>query len=169
VLTRGQNWPTNREIRIDNSTRWRMKHLASIRQSYARAPYWADYIDIFEKIFARDWEWLFDLNMTFLHALGEMLLLQPEIRLSSELGIAGSRVERLVAICRAVGATRFYEGAAGRAYIDERLFLEAGIHLEYQDYRHPVYPQLHGEFVPFLSVVDLLFNCGPKSLEILTQ
>ena len=46
---------------------------------------------------------------------------------------------------------------------------EAGVTLEYQDYRHPAYPQLHPPFVPYLSAVDLLFNCGPQSLEILAQ
>ena len=58
---------------------------------------------------------------------------------------------------------------SGRDYIDDSLFTDAGIAIEYQDYDHPVYPQLHGEFIPFLSVVDLLFNCGPKSLEILAR
>ena len=169
VLTKGQNWPTNREIRINNKVNWRKKHLLSIRQSYAGAPYFSDYAGMFDEIYSREWELLLDLNLALLNALNDALRLKREIRLSSDLGIGGKRVERLVAICRSLGATMFYEGAAGRDYIDESQFSKAGIKLEYQDYRHPVYPQLHGEFVPYLSVVDLLFNCGPKSLEILAQ
>ena len=79
--------------------------------------------------------------------------------------VAGAK--RLVDICRLLGARAFYEGAAGRDYIDESQFVAAGIRLDYQDYRHPVYPQLHGDFLPYLSVVDLLFNCGPASLGVL--
>ena len=88
---------------------------------------------------------------------------------SSSLGVRGEATERLVEICRVLGARRFYEGAAGRDYLDEQLFRDAGIILEYQDYHHPVYPQLHGAFVPYLSVVDLLFNVGPASLDVLRE
>ncbi len=169
VLTKGQNKPSNRDIRINNSVRWAAKHLGTIRQNYVRAANFEDYVSVFERIYAREWEFLIDLNMEFLTSLMTALGLQREIRFASSLGVRGRSVERLVSICRFLGATCFYEGAAGRAYIDERLFEEAGIRLEFQDYRHPVYPQLHGEFVPYLSVVDLLFNCGPKSLETLVQ
>lgn len=169
VLCKGKDWPTNREIKIDKATDWRKKHLFSIRQNYAKAPYFSHYIGAFEKLYSCHWDFLIDLNMAFLHTLCEMLGLEREIIFSSKLNVEGKTVERLIAICQHLGANVFYEGAAGRNYIDESLFIQAGIRLEYQDYQHKVYPQLHGEFIPYLSVIDLIFNCGPKSLEILTQ
>ena len=60
-----------------------------------------------------------------------------------------------------------YEGAAGQNYIDARIFKKAKIGLKYQQYNHPIYRQLYGDFVPYLSVVDLIFNEGPNSLSIL--
>ena len=60
-----------------------------------------------------------------------------------------------------------YEGAAGQNYIDVRIFKKAKIGLIYQQYNHPIYKQLYGDFVPYLSVVDLIFNEGPNSLSIL--
>lgn len=167
VCTKGRDWPSNREVTIDNAQSWRKKHLQSIKQSYARAPFFKDYVGIFEGIYERDWTYLIDLNMACLTAMTEALGLKREIRFSSELEVEGERVDRLIEICRKVGATDFYEGAAGRDYIDDARFAAAQLGIEYQDYQHPTYPQLHGEFVPFLSVADLLFNCGPRSLEIL--
>jgi len=89
--------------------------------------------------------------------------------LASELGVAGRKSERLLEILKALGATTFYEGSSGKNYIDAALFAENDINLVYQEYVHPVYTQLHGAFVPYLSIIDLVFNHGPASLEILLQ
>jgi hypothetical protein len=170
VRTSGQNRPLNRTVTIDHAQNWRKKHLESLRQNYAKAPYFTDYIGLFEDLYAREWTGLFGLVMAGFHALMGALRLERDIVYSSELSIdAEDPVERLIGICRAVKATRFFEGAAGKDYICDERFESAGIAIEYQDYQHPVYPQLHGDFVPYLSVVDLLFNCGPKSLEVLVQ
>lgn len=169
VSVHGKNKPLVRDVTIDNRQNWRRKHLESLRQNYSRAPYFAQYIDIFEELYAREWTLLVDLNHAFLMALCGALGLDREIRFSSELDIPGTNVERLIRICQFFGADCFYEGAAGRDYINDSQFGAAGLKIEYQDYRHPEYPQFHGAFEPFLSVVDLLFHCGPRSLEILAQ
>jgi WbqC-like protein family len=169
VLTTGQQRPTNRDVAIDNKQAWRKKHLAALRQNYARAPYFAQTMTTFEALYAQNWHRLLDLNVACFDAVNRLLGLQREIRFASELDVEGQGAERLVGICSKLDADRFFEGAAGRDYIDDTLFTDAGIAIEYQDYQHPVYPQLHGDFIPFLSVVDLLFNCGPKSLEILAR
>jgi hypothetical protein len=169
VLTHGQHQPTNATIEIDNKVPWRKKHLSTLRQSYARAPFFKSYAAHFEDVYQREWARLIDLNLALFGLVLQILGLERPILRASELDVSGDPVERLIGICRRIGANWFYEGAAGRDYIDDSRFVEAGITIEYQDYRHPVYPQQHGEFVPYLSVVDLLFNCGPKSLEILIQ
>jgi hypothetical protein len=169
VLTTGQHRPANRDIAVDNKQAWGKKHLAALRQNYARAPYFAQTIATFEILYGQAWHRLLDLNVACFDAVNQLLGLRREIRFASELGVEGQGAERLIGICHKLEADRFYEGAAGRDYIDDTLFKDAGIAIEYQDYQHPVYPQLHGDFIPFLSVVDLLFNCGPKSLEILAR
>jgi hypothetical protein len=82
--------------------------------------------------------------------------------------VKGERMERLVNICEFFGADTFYEGAAGKSYMDVDSFSRRGIQVEFQDYRHPTYPQIYGEFVSHLSVIDLLFNQGDDSMAILT-
>ena len=98
--------------------------------------------------------------------IGGNVLLASEFRSKS-----ADRVQRLIDICKELGANEFLEGSAGRGYLEgegEELFASNDIKLTYQDYQHPVYPQLHGAFVPYLSIIDVLFNCGPDSLGILT-
>jgi hypothetical protein len=155
------------EVEVDNRSLWSRKHLMSIEQSYARARHLADYLPRLAAVLSRPWAKLVDLNLALTAELADMLGLRPAVRRSSELGVPGSRCERLVAICRAVGADHYLTGDAAKDYLDEELFARAGIRVEYQQYQHPVYPQLHGDFVSHLSVVDLLCNCGPESLAIL--
>lgn len=169
VLHHGKGRPLISEVQIDNTQPWSRRHLQAISQNYRKAPYFADYIGRFTELLAKDWTHLLELDVAFLQILCDMLGLRRDVIRASTLGIEGAGAERLVEICRHLGAGRFFEGAAGQDYIDSSLFAAAGITLEYQDYRHPVYPQLHGEFVSHLSVVDLLFNVGPQSLETLAQ
>ena len=81
----------------------------------------------------------------------------------------GEKSGRLAALCRHFGASRYLSGDSATDYLDMDLFKKEGIEVEWQRYQHPVYPQLHGNFVPYLSVIDLLLNAGEKSAEILSS
>jgi len=158
-----------RDVEINNSTPWWKKHLGTLKQSYGKAPYFRDYFPIFEEGYGRRWERLFDLDMFFIEQLMKALGLERPLSLSSSLSEEGDRNGRLISICRHFGADRFYEGKAGEDYMDIERFRESGIEVVFQDYQHPEYPQLYGEFIPYLSVVDLLLNMGPESLSIITH
>ncbi|MBW2605470.1 MAG: WbqC family protein [Deltaproteobacteria bacterium] len=167
VRQKGHISQTLLETEIAEKKRWPRKHLNSLKSCYAKAPYFDRYIDDLSEILQQEWTCLVDLDIALIkYLLRELEITTPLIR-SSELGISGKKTERLISICKALEATTFYEGAAGRNYMEEKKFEEAGIRLEYQDYHHPTYPQLYGDFIPYLSVIDLLFNCGDESLEII--
>jgi hypothetical protein len=70
-------------------------------------------------------------------------------------------------MCKQLGATTYIFGAQGRNYADVAAFAAAGIDARFQDYQHPTYPQQHGAFEPYMSLIDLLFNVGPESANIL--
>ena len=80
--------------------------------------------------------------------------------------MATDPTERLVEVCHAVGATTYLAGRDGVEYMDLKRFQQAGIEVRAQAYEHPVYPQLHGEFVPFLSGLDLLLASGVDALAV---
>jgi hypothetical protein len=157
-----------KDVRIDNKTNWRRKHLTALRQSYAKSPYMKDYLPIFEEGYGRDWDFLVDLDLFFIEKLAAAFgITGRRILRSSELGLSGDRLMRLINICKVCGGDTFYEGAAGANYIDCAFFARQGVRVVFQNYRHPIYKQPYGEFVPYMSAVDMLFNCGPESLATL--
>jgi WbqC-like protein family len=170
VLCKFSAFPLITEIKINNKVNWRRKHLFSIRQNYSSSPFYKDYIELFEEAYSRNWEFLIDLDMFLIRGLNKYFGMEDKkIIQSSTLNIKGDRMERLINLCKLFGANTFYEGIAGKDYIEEELFRQNGIRIEYQDYKHPIYQQLYGEFVPYLSVIDLLFNHGKKSISIITD
>jgi hypothetical protein len=156
------------EVKIDNTSNWRKNHLLSLHSNYTKADFFKDCIGIFEEAYNKEWEYLAEIDIYFITRIAEYLGIDvKKIKRSSQLNPKGDKMERLINLCKSFGADTFYEGYAGKNYIDDKMFEREGIKVIYQEYKHPVYQQLYGEFIPYLSVVDLLFNCGPKSLEII--
>jgi hypothetical protein len=158
------------EVRIVEEQSWRRKCWAAIRLNYGKAPHFAEHAPFFEALYAREWTRLLDLNMAVIRYLVEQFGITTRLVAGSELGVrerGGTAVA--LAACRAVGAATYLSGAFGRDYLDERQFAEAGIAVRYQEFRHPAYPQLHGGFLPQMSAIDLLFNCGPESRAVLER
>ena len=161
-----------REVTIDAAQPWRERHLRAIEQAYAKAPHLPRYRDALVSVYRAEWDRLVPLAVASARWLGQALGVATPVVLASELGTeAGSpgddATARLVALCRAVGGDRYLAGQDGARYIDPRRFAAAGIAVEVQRYEHPVYAQLHGEFAPFLSTVDLLLTQGDEALAIL--
>jgi hypothetical protein len=163
VPVHGRGFSQIVDVEIDTNTAWARKHVASIRQAYARAPFLDRYIPALEELLLRPWKRLVDLDIACATLMAQWLRIATRTERSSRLGVQGERTRRLVEICRHFGATRYLSGDAARAYLDVPLFEHHGIRVEWQRYAHPTYPQLHGEFVPYLSALDLLLNCGDEA------
>ncbi|CAB3290115.1 WbqC-like protein family [Methanocaldococcus lauensis] len=148
------------EVRINNSTNWRKKHWKTIKYSYSKAPYFKDYKDIFEEIYAREWNYLYELNIYIIKTITEILGLKTKFILSSELNVEGKKTDRLIRILKKINATEYISGPSAKAYIEPEKFKRENIGLYWFEFNHPKYPQIHGDFVPYLSVIDLLFNVG---------
>jgi len=158
------------EVRVAGDSRWRRKHARTVEQAYAHAPFFPQYAEFFEQIYGRNWSSLNELNRRMLDYFIAALNINTRIVYASSLDVPGIATERLINLVKAVGGTRYYSGShAADAYLDANAFEEAGIGLVLQHWVAPVYPQLHGEFVPDLAIVDLLMNCGPDSLRILRE
>lgn len=153
-----------REIPIGDERGWKDRYRKSVLFHYRKHPYFERYWPEFDRILDQDWTFLADLNEALIRWMLEAFEIRPEIVRASELGDSGRSTERLVELCRKMRADRYLAGALGKDYMDETLFREAGIQLDHTDFTHPVYPQRGaGEFVPQLSALDLLMNCGPDS------
>jgi hypothetical protein len=158
------------ETEIDNRQPWARKHAGTIRQFYAKAPHLKRYLPELEELLAgRRWERLVELDEAAVTLICRWLGLERRTHRSSELGIEGERSERLLNMCLHFGARRYLSGSAAQSYLDVELFARRGVEVVWQSYQHPTYPQQHGEFIPFLSALDLLLNCGDESLSIIAR
>ncbi|MFH1406439.1 MAG: WbqC family protein [Candidatus Omnitrophota bacterium] len=156
-----------KDVKINNKTNWRHKHLNALVTNYSKAPYFKEYIAFFEDFYSGDWENLSALNIELVKKLCGILGIKKEFVVSSQLALSSKGTEHLLEICKTLGAKKYLSGAGGREYLDIAAFRKENIELDFQEFRHPAYAQLHGEFIANLSVVDLLFNCGTRSLEII--
>lgn len=141
-------------------TDWRKRHLNLLHANYGRAPYFDEIYPQIEALYHQPGCRLVDLTLASIRLLSRLLGTDIPIVLSSTLAPDGHKNGLLVDILRKVGATHYLSGVGARAYFDPGPFAAAGIEVRWQQFASPMYPQLHGPFVPDLSVVDLLFNCG---------
>lgn len=167
VLHSGKDWPKVMEVEIDQRSPWPRKHLGTLQQFYRKAPFFREYFKELEKVLVQPFSRLVDLNLALTATLFGLLGLERQTVRASTLGIPGDGSERLVSLCRHFEATHYLTGDAARDYLDVAAFERIGVKVIWQEYRHPEYPQGDKPFVPYLSIVDLLLNCGPESLRIL--
>ena len=155
------------EVRIVREGNWPRKHLASFKECYGRAPFFADYLPPLEGLFSPVPERLLDLTLPILRHLAAHLGCRARIVLLSELGIETKEPALSVEICRKLGATAFLAQRPAGKFLSHALFAEAGVQLLTFAYHPEIYPQLYAPFIQNLSALDLLFCCGPKAPGVL--
>ena len=155
------------QVRICHEGRWAKKHLESLKTAYKKAPYLTEHLEFLNEMFSEKNETLIDLNLAVIRYLMKSLDIQTQTVLLSELHAPSTGSRRLVDLCKELGAGQFLAQASAKKYIDERLFEHAGVELKFFTPPIPIYPQLWGDFLANLSVLDLVLNCGPKAREIL--
>jgi hypothetical protein len=154
--------------RVNNTSPWAVKHWKSIRHCYQRARYWGEYSDSLEVVYSRPWDRLADLNAAIIDWIRSRLGIDVKVMWASKMTTTGKKVDLLIDICKQTGADTYLSPLGSADYIEkDNRFAGAGIELLYQSFDHPTYTQLYGDFVPYLSAIDLLFNEGPAGLEIL--
>ena len=168
VQSKGKRDQLILETRLDHETGFAAKQLSTITHLYTKAPFFGQYIPELSAVLNEPRELLARLNVDLIHWLCAKMGIATKTVNSSSLDVEGKKVELLIEICKVLGADRYVSPQGSRGYIDENnLFGPNGIELTYQSYNHPEYRQLHGDFVPYLSAIDLLLNEGPDSLSII--
>ena len=162
------------EVKIDNKTPWRSHHQKAIELNYCKAPYFEEYFPYFKKAWEQEWCNLAEINIYFVRLIMDLLGIKTRVVLSSEYEVVEHKTMRLVDLCKYFDTATYLSGEGGMAYLDEEQFKNNNIKILIQQYQHPVNPQRwinknDGGFMSHLSVVDLIFNCGPESLAILAD
>lgn len=167
VLSKGHLDKTIAELEIDNLKNWRSKHVSSIRQSYSKARYFEQYASDMEEFYRREWVYISDFCYEMLLWFLDKLSIKTKIIKQSSLGVGGQKQDLILNLCKHFDASHFIFGKLGQNYVDQSLFTKNNISISFQDYTHPTYTQLYNEFLPFMSILDLLTNEGPSSTDIL--
>jgi hypothetical protein len=159
------------DVTTDNSYDWQRQHLKSIKIWYGSAHFFENYLSFFDNIYAEKWEKLIALNIHITDFILKELEIHTPVYVESDIGTDSVATDRIVELCKKLKADVYLSGIGGKKYLEEEKFLQAGIALQYQDFLHPVYTQLYTQgkdtFLPHMSAIDLLFNEGPGSKNIL--
>lgn len=170
VMLKGKSFSPINQVTINSDTDWKHAHLMLLECCYGAAPGFGEVFPEVQSLYACETDSLVTFNMRILHWLIEAFAIEVEVFFSSSLSPQGKSNEMLVDILQKIGATDYLSGVGAKGYFREEPFEASGIRVAWQDFSHPVYPQPHGEFIPFLSSLDLLFSCGiEKSRDLLRR
>ena len=156
------------EVEVNNKDKWQHRQKQAIISNYKKASHWYLLQEFFEEIFSSKWQYISQLNIHVVKKLAKLLGITTPIHVASELGeFPEDPNERLIALTKHFDADTYLAGGGGREYMNMEKYTESGIEVIFQEYKHPVYDQLFGDFKPFMSVVDLIYNHGRASLGII--
>jgi len=153
-----------KDVVICKNSNWRKKHLQSLITNYCKAPYFKKYWKVVEEMYNINWERLSFFNTYWIHKLKQLLQIDTKIYLASELGtFVEDPNDRLIQIVNCFDGDTYLSGIGGKNYLKLYKFEAAKINVVFQKFNPPTYSQQFEGFLPNLSIIDMLFNCGDLS------
>jgi hypothetical protein len=149
-----------------------LKHWKSIQHAYQKAPYFDQYHDAISQIYSTKHEKLMGLSVELIRAFCTLLRINVKFVYSSDypqVHLQDTKTGRVIDLCIQSGIKLLYDAKGAEEFIDPDLFKTHKLEVKFHNYNHPEYRQQHGDFLPYMSVIDLLFNEGPNSLAVIRQ
>lgn len=148
------------DVRPKYELNWREKHLRTLEMNYSKAKYFKDTFPELKDVFMVDYPNVAELNIAINEYIAHRFGISPKFIKSSDFSLDTKREEKVIDLCVAVGGTRYISGNGARVYQDPAHFAERDVELTYLDYKPIEYPQVWKDFLPCMSVLDYIFNCG---------
>lgn len=156
------------EVMLDDRSDWRSKHREILRQAYLKAPFRHEMLALVDRVFAQNTVTVGDISrQSMLELAAYFRLDRPQFLSSQSLPIPGSSSERVCDIVEHLEGTVYITGHGARNYLNHALFEEKGISVEYMQYERTPYPQLNGDFTPYVTALDLVANCGADGAKMI--
>jgi hypothetical protein len=157
------------EVQLKESTDWRSQHREMLRQAYLRAPFREEMLGLVDRVFAQPAMTISDVSHASVMALADYYGLTSNLRIlgSSTLGINDSSSQRVLDIVLSLKGNVYITGHGARNYLNHERFESSGIAVQYMRYTCTPYPQLHGDFTPYVSGLDLVANCGSEGIRFI--
>ena len=162
VEMKGHMEKTILDMQMDSKSNWKKKHWNSLVMNYKKTEYFNRYSSFFENYYQNQTNNLSEFILRSTLFFFEELKINPKTFRLSELKVESKKQDLIIDLCKVTNSNAFVFGALGKDYVDENLFRSSNIATYFQEYKHPVYPQLWGDFVPYMGIVDALFNLGPE-------
>ena len=154
-------------VTIVSDLRWKKKWINRIYYSYCKTPYFNFYYKELETIILKDWKTLSELNVSLIKMLCQWLDIKTKFIAASEISPKGNANDLILSICKELNADIYLSGISGKEYLRLEEFAKESIKVVFQEFHHPIYKQLYEPFIPCMSVIDLLFNHGNNSPDII--
>jgi len=168
IIVKGRMGQIIKDVQINPRENWAKKHFKAIYMNYNKSPYFKKYSDFFEQVYSRNWENLSELNIFLITNICQFIGIKTPLIKASDLPPTDlSSTELLVKLVKEVGGDSYLSGPGGKKYMDINIFKKNSISLFYHHFSPPTYKQRYGDFIPNLSIIDLMFNEGDRVLEIL--
>jgi len=169
VKSKGKIHQKINEVVINHDTKDIDKIIKSIYLNYKKAPFFDKYFDIIEKTIFKNNKKLIDLNLSLIKKINEFLdISNDKLLLSSSLKNSKKKFELIREIYSKVGATRLLSTQGTKNYFPKKL--PPDMNINFYSYEEEIkYKQQHKGFIKNLSIIDILFNCGPESKNIIKK
>jgi len=166
VKKRSRYYQKISEVEIDYHENWQQSHFGIVKAAYSKAKNFNLVFDVLTNIYSKNHRFLIDLNMDFLKFCAAQLGIDTPVLKASTYSTKETKSRKLLELVNAVGGSVYLTGSGSMDYLDEKIFSEAGVEVKWQEYEHPIYPQLYGKFEKTLSVLDYLM-VSPRPYDIL--
>ena len=144
--------------------KWKKKHFQSISQSYSKSPFWDSLKDEIEALYSIETNKLNDINIFFIKFIISKLKIDTEIIISSNEDFSGKKSDLILNICSNLKASKYLSGTGSEDYLDIDSFKEKGIIVEFMESLPAIYTQIHGDFMPGLSIIDMMMNTSSEEI-----
>lgn len=158
-----------KDVKVDQNQNWKEHHLKLLHHAYARSEYVKEMIEVVKSIYSLETENLSDLNIYAIERISEYFQLTSNFYKSTEIGTVGKGTEKIFNIVKKLGASTYITGHGAKNYLDHQKFDDHGVEVEYMNYRKHPYNQLHNEFTPYVSILDLIANCGQEGKKFINS
>jgi hypothetical protein len=160
-----------KDVELPSDKKWREIHWQTIYRNYIKTDFFRDYADFFEGLYHRDFHYLSEINMEIIRYLLKCFNINVEIIMASDLDIdqSLSHTDMIIAVLKNIEANSYLSGPSGKGYLEMEKFECSNLGCKFSNFTHPEYKQRYTGFEPNMAAIDLLFNMGPQSIDIINN
>ncbi len=160
-----------KDVELPLDRKWQEIHYQTIYQNYLKTDFFKYHADFFKELYQKNFPFLCQINVNIIRYLLKCFEINVEVITASDLNLSPDlkHTDMIIAVLKSIGSTTYLSGQSGRVYLEFEKFHQNNINCRFVKFTHPVYKQRYPGFEPNMSAIDLLFNVGPQSSEVIKE